>query len=103
MELPRFRQSNLIKELFPCYKGGVRITNLRIDGMLRIRGSRPGKSYPKALHMVWDKQQILKSLKKLHKDGADLSYNAFAASHQSLVSTSADHLGSYRSAIEKRG
>ena len=53
--------------------------------------------------MVWDKSEILKALRKLHKDGVDLSYNALATSHQSLVSASAYHFGSYRKAIEKAG
>lgn len=53
--------------------------------------------------MVWDKPQILKTLKKLHKQGADLSYNALASSQQSLVSASAYHFGSYRGAVEKAG
>jgi len=53
--------------------------------------------------MVWDKPEILKTLKKLHKQGADLSYNALAAQQQSLVSASAYHFGSYRKAVEKAG
>jgi len=53
--------------------------------------------------MVWDKPEILKALKKLHKQGEDLSYNALAEKQQSLVSASAYHFGSYRSAIEKAG
>ncbi len=53
--------------------------------------------------MAWDKPQILKTLKKLHKDGSDLSYNALAGRQQSLVSASAYHFGSYRNAVEKAG
>src|ERR1019366_7810171 len=53
--------------------------------------------------MVWDKSEILKTLKNLHKQGADLSYNALAASQQSLVSAAAYHFGSYRKAVEKAG
>lgn len=53
--------------------------------------------------MTWDKPQILKTLKKLHKEGANLSYNGLAATHQSLVSAAAYHFGSYRKAIEKAG
>ena len=53
--------------------------------------------------MVWDKPTILASLKKLHKQGADLSYNALARQQQSLVSAAAYHFGSYRSAVEKAG
>jgi hypothetical protein len=53
--------------------------------------------------MVWDKALIVAALKKLHKQGADLSYNRLAAEHQSLVSAAAYHFGSYRKAIEKTG
>src|SRR5580765_977651 len=53
--------------------------------------------------MVWDKPQILKALKKLYKEGADLSYNALARKYQPLVSAAAYHFGSYRSAVEKAG
>ena len=53
--------------------------------------------------MVWDKPQILKALKKLYKEGADLSYNALAKKYQPLVSAAAYHFGSYRSAVEKAG
>jgi hypothetical protein len=53
--------------------------------------------------MVWDKVAILKALRKLHKQGQDISYNALAAKQQSLVSASAYHFGSYRKAVEKAG
>ena len=53
--------------------------------------------------MVWDKPEILKALKKLQKEGADLSYNGLAARDQSRLSASAYHFGSYRKAIEKAG
>jgi hypothetical protein len=53
--------------------------------------------------MVWDKTEILKALKKLHKQGVDLSYNALAVRQQSLVSAAAYHFGSYRKAVEKAG
>ncbi len=53
--------------------------------------------------MVWDKPTILASLKKLHKQGADLSYNALAKGQQSLVSAAAYHFGSYRLAVERAG
>ncbi len=53
--------------------------------------------------MVWDKPEILKTLKSLHKQHVDLSYNALASTHQSLVSAAAYHFGSYRKAIEKAG
>ena len=53
--------------------------------------------------MVWDKQQILREFKKLHRQGIDLSYNALARKKQSLVSAAAYHFGSYRKAVERAG
>ncbi len=53
--------------------------------------------------MVWDKPTILAALRKLHKQGADLSYNALAKQQQPLVSAAAYHFGSYRSAVERAG
>ncbi len=53
--------------------------------------------------MIWTKDSIVKALKKLHKQGVDLSYNRLAKKQQSLVSASAYHFGSYRSAIERAG
>lgn len=53
--------------------------------------------------LSWDKSQILQTLKKLHKDGKDLSYTQLAKRMQPLVSASAYHFGSYRSAVEKAG
>ena len=53
--------------------------------------------------MLWDKDQIVRALRKLHRSGADLSYNALARKKQSLVSAAAYHFGSYRKAVEKAG
>ena len=53
--------------------------------------------------MVWDKSTILAALRKLHKQGAELSYNALARQQQSLVSAAAYHFGSYRTAVERAG
>ena len=53
--------------------------------------------------MVWDKSEILQTLKKLHKQGDDLSYNSLSRKMQSLVSAAAYHFGSYRIAIEQAG
>lgn len=53
--------------------------------------------------MIWDKDQVVQSLRKLHRTGADLSYNALARRRQSLVSAAAYHFGSYRKAVEKAG
>ncbi|HSU67111.1 MAG TPA: hypothetical protein VLJ39_09580 [Tepidisphaeraceae bacterium] len=53
--------------------------------------------------MVWNKDEILRALRKLHKAGADLSYNSLAKKKQSLVSAAAYHFGSYRRAVEKAG
>ena len=53
--------------------------------------------------MVWNKDAIIRELRKLHRSGADLSYNALARKKQSLVSAAAYHFGSYRKAVEKTG
>ena len=53
--------------------------------------------------MIWDKDEVVRALKKLHRTGADLSYNALARRRQSLVSAAAYHFGSYRKAIERAG
>src|SRR5947208_8595842 len=53
--------------------------------------------------MIWTKEEILYSLRKLYKDGRDLSYNALARRKQSLVSAAAYHFGSYRRAVERAG
>jgi hypothetical protein len=53
--------------------------------------------------MVWTKARILASLKKLHRGGGDLSYNALARRRQALLSAAAYHFGSYREAIEHAG
>lgn len=57
----------------------------------------------KAKTVVWDKPRIQKELKRLHQRGQNISYNALAKSHQSLVSAAAYHFGSYRTAVEKAG
>jgi hypothetical protein len=51
----------------------------------------------------WDKSDILQTLKKLHKEGRDLSYTQLAKKMQPLVSAAAYHFGSYRAAVEKAG
>jgi hypothetical protein len=53
--------------------------------------------------LSWDKPEILQTLKKLHKDGKDLSYTQLAKRMQPLVSAAAYHFGSYRAAVEKAG
>jgi hypothetical protein len=53
--------------------------------------------------MVWDKPRIKTYLRKLHEQGANLSYNALARRNQSLVSAAAYHFGSYRAAVENAG
>jgi hypothetical protein len=55
------------------------------------------------LSMVWNKDEILRALRKLHRAGADLSYNSLARKKQSLVSAAAYHFGSYRKAVERAG
>ena len=51
----------------------------------------------------WDKNDILQTLKKLHKEGKELSYTQLAKKNQPLVSAAAYHFGSFRSAVEKAG
>src|SRR5688500_11220974 len=53
--------------------------------------------------MVWTKDEIIKALRKLHKSGTDLSYNAMSRRKQALVSAAAYHFGSYRKAVERAG
>lgn len=53
--------------------------------------------------MVWDKPRIKSDLKRLYRDGENLSYNALAKRQQSLVSAAAYHYGSFRAAIEAAG
>ena len=53
--------------------------------------------------MVWDKNEIIQALKKLHKQGEDISYNSLTLKMQSLVSASAYHFGSYRIAVQQAG
>jgi hypothetical protein len=55
------------------------------------------------LKKKWDKPRILETLTKLHKSGADLSYNRLASKAQALVSAASYHFGSYRRAVEKAG
>ncbi len=53
--------------------------------------------------MVWNQDEIIRSLKRLFKAGEDLSYNALARRRQPLVSAAAYHFGSYRRAVERSG
>ncbi len=53
--------------------------------------------------LTWDKNDILQALKKLHKEGKELSYTQLAKKNQPLVSAAAYHFGSYRAAVEKAG
>src|SRR5688500_2313817 len=51
----------------------------------------------------WDKQQIIREIKRLHKGGADLSYTGLQRRRQSLLSAAAYHYGSYRNAVHRAG
>ena len=51
----------------------------------------------------WDKTEILQTLKKLHREGKDLSYARIGKRMQPLLSAAAYHFGSYRAALEKAG
>src|SRR5260221_12683161 len=53
--------------------------------------------------LSWDKADILQALKKLHKEGRDLSYTELARKMQPLVSAAAYDFGSYRVAVERAG
>src|SRR5689334_11965925 len=53
--------------------------------------------------MIWDKDEILRAIRKIHKQKKDLSYNAMTRRMQSLVSAAAYHFGSYRAAVERAG
>jgi len=53
--------------------------------------------------MVWNKSRIIEALRRLHRQGKKLSYNALAHQRQPLLSAAAYHFGSYRKAIEKAG
>ena len=53
--------------------------------------------------MIWEKNRILQELRRLHREGVDLSYSHAARDHQPLLSAAAYHFGSYRAAIEKAG
>ena len=53
--------------------------------------------------MIWNQDEIIRSLRKLFKAGEDLSYNALARKRQALVSAAAYHFGSYRRAVERAG
>ena len=55
------------------------------------------------MNRVWDKPRILDTLRALHKQGKDLSYNRLSRRMQSLVSAAAYHFGSYRKAVERAG
>jgi hypothetical protein len=51
--------------------------------------------------MIWTKPRIVEELRRLHKDGVDLSYGAMTKRKQSLVSAAAYHFGSYRQAVQR--
>src|SRR5688572_10737521 len=52
---------------------------------------------------IWDKSRIISTLRALHREGKDISYNRLAKRMQSLVSAAAYHFGSYRKAVERAG
>jgi hypothetical protein len=58
---------------------------------------------PSRSEMVWNKEQILRELRRLHKGGKELSYSRLAKTKQSLVSAAAYHFGSYRRAVGLAG
>jgi hypothetical protein len=54
-------------------------------------------------HRKWSSTDILKAIRQLHRQGYDLSYNALARTHQSIISASAYYFGSYRKAVAQAG
>jgi hypothetical protein len=53
--------------------------------------------------MIWNKNEILRELRHLHKNGGDLSYNGLSSRMQALVSAAAYHFGTYRRAVQLAG
>jgi hypothetical protein len=54
-------------------------------------------------HRKWSSTDILRTLRQLHRQGFDLSYNALARTHQAVVSAAAYYFGSYRKAVVQAG
>jgi hypothetical protein len=53
--------------------------------------------------MTWTKARIIQTLRRLHRTGADLSYNAMARKHQPLLSAAVYHFQTYRDAVAQAG
>jgi hypothetical protein len=53
--------------------------------------------------MAWNKPQITKKLRQLHRAGQPLAYASLAKSHQALLSAAVYHFGTYRQAILRAG
>lgn len=51
----------------------------------------------------WDSGLIVRTIKRYHREGKDVSYNAMAKSNQALVSASNYYHGSYREAVKLAG
>jgi len=51
----------------------------------------------------WDRPTILRAIRKAHRDGLDLSYNATARRNQALISACSYHYKGYRNAVEMAG
>lgn len=75
------------------------------DPLDRFRGvlSFAGRAAIVVRYMLWHKPGILSELRRLHKAGKALSYNAVCRSNQALLSASAYHFKSYRRAVEAAG
>lgn len=54
-------------------------------------------------HRKWSSTDILKTIRQLHRQGYDLSYNTLARTHQAVISASAYYFGSYRKAVAQAG
>lgn len=53
--------------------------------------------------MRWDQNNIIEAIRQLHRESADLSFNAAQENHLGLMRAAALHYGSWKCAIESAG
>src|SRR5687768_13097055 len=51
----------------------------------------------------WDRDRIIRKIRSLRHEGADLSYNAMCRKNQALVSAANYHYGAYKRAVMMAG
>lgn len=51
----------------------------------------------------WDSGQILRTIRRYHREGRDLSYASMTRIHLGLISASSHYFGSYRDAVKAAG